>query len=86
MSVNRPRPAPPPPGVVCVAGRTGRGFKEVEEKAPHQGSWDGSAEAVKILLHVKKKKKDSSTRKRRKAKAAETSQGELAENRAHQLR
>ena len=56
VSVNRPRPAPPPPGVVCVAGRTGRGFKEVEEKAPHQGSWDGSAEAVKILLHVKKKK------------------------------
>ena len=52
-SVNRPRPAPPPPGVVCVAERTGRGFKEVEEKALHQGSWDGSAEAVKILLHVR---------------------------------
>lgn len=63
--MNRPRPAPPPPGVVCVAGRTGRGFKEVEEKAPHQGSWGGSAKAVKILPHIRRERQRLQRRHRR---------------------
>ena len=73
--INRPRPAPPPPGVLCVAGGQG-GASGKRRKGP----------PPRLLGWLRGSCEDSSTQKRRKAKAAETSQEELAENRAHQIR
>ena len=55
---------PAPGGVVC--GREDReGLQGSGGKAPHQGSWGGSAEAVKILPHIRGEKQRLQRRHRR---------------------
>ena len=77
--------APAPRGGVC--GREDReGLQGSGGKGPPPRLLGWLRRSCEDSSTRKKKKKDSSTRKRRKAKAAETSQGELAENRAHQIR
>uniref|UniRef100_A0A8C2PCQ7 E3 ubiquitin-protein ligase PPP1R11 n=1 Tax=Capra hircus TaxID=9925 RepID=A0A8C2PCQ7_CAPHI len=75
-----PSPTTPPRAPAPRGGALGR-----EDREGLQGS-GGKGPPPRLPGWLRGSCEDSSTRKRRKAKAAETSQGGLAENLAHQIR